>query len=132
MRSFFEDGKARIRAAGLKPTIGFNSLNTLLQTGITTEINQFHHYPGGQRTLQPNAFDPQFPAIVGEFATAPTDVWPELEETGQSVLNRLRLASDLGYPLAMPWCFLAKDDHTAWSAEVEQEIECFTQGRNCP
>ncbi|MGE5815950.1 MAG: hypothetical protein ACM36C_15780, partial [Acidobacteriota bacterium] len=72
------------------------------------------------------------PVILGEFATAVSDTWPELPEWDQSVLNRLRLASDHGYSLAMPWSFLARDRHTLWSSDVERDIECFTQRRNRP
>jgi hypothetical protein len=77
-------------------------------------------------------FDPQYPGIVGEFASAPSDRWPELQENDQSVLNRLRLADAQGYPLAIPWSFLATDDHTSWTSDTERNVECFTQGSNCP
>ncbi len=132
MQALIEEGKARIRAAGLKPTIGFASIDTLKKTGITAEINQFHHYPGGRRTLERSGFDPSYPGIVGEFATSPNDIWPELRETGQRVLNRLRRADAQGYPLAIPWSFRGQDEHTSWTADVERDYECFTQGRNCP
>lgn len=132
MRAFLEDGKTRIRAAGLKPTIGFAMIDTLRKTGITAEINQFHHYPSGRKKLERHVFDPRYPGIVGEFASSPDDVWPELEKQGQSVLNRLRQANAQGYPLAIPWSFLAQDRHTAWTADVERDLECFTLGRNCP
>jgi len=132
MRDFLEDGKARIRSSGLKPTIGFATIDTLRLTGITTEINQFHHYPGGNKTLERSVFNPQYPGIVGEFATATSDFWPDLEGNGQSVLSRLRLTQAQGYPLALPWSFLAVDDHTSWTPATEHDIECFTQGSNCP
>lgn len=132
MHAFLEEGKARIRAAGLRPTIGFASIDTLRKTGVTAEINQFHHYPGGRKTLERHPFNPQYPGIVGEFASSTADIWPELKKKGQRVLNRLRQAEAQGYPLAIPWSFLAVDRHTSWSAEVEHDLECFTQGRNCP
>jgi hypothetical protein len=132
MQAFIEEGKARVRAAGMKPTIGFASINTLLTTEITAEINQFHHYPGGRSKLGANGFDPQYPGIVGEFATAPGDIWPELKRKGQTALNRLRHVEAQGYPLAIPWSFLANDRHTSWTQETERDVECFTQGRNCP
>jgi hypothetical protein len=130
MRAFLDEGTARIRAAGLKSTIGFATIDTLRKTGITTEINQFHHYPGGKKKLERSVFDPQYPGIVGEFASAPSDRWPELQENDQSVLNRLRLADAQGYPLAIPWSFLATDDHTSWTSDTERNVECFTQGSN--
>jgi hypothetical protein len=127
MRAFIEDGKARIRAAGFKPTIGFASIGTLRESGITAEINQFHHYPGGARALDRHVFDPGFPGIIGEFATAEGDVWPDLTTSAQRVLDRLRLARSRGYPLAIPWSFLARDRHTVWSAGVERDIDTFTR-----
>ncbi|MGH9372475.1 MAG: hypothetical protein ACRD15_13165 [Vicinamibacterales bacterium] len=126
MRAFLEDGKERIRRAGFKPTVGFARARTLRTSGITTDINQFHHYPGGIRTLDRHAFDPAFPGIIGEFATAATDIWPDLIATGQSMLNRLRLAESRGYPLAIPWAFLSQDRHTAWSLAVERDVRLFT------
>jgi hypothetical protein len=126
MRAFIEEGTERIRAAGFKPTIGFASIGTLGQSGITAEINQFHHYPGGARALDRSDFDPSLPGIIGEFATAGTDVWPDLTGSNQSVLHRLRLARSHGYPLAILWSFLARDRHTIWSAGVEREIDTFT------
>jgi hypothetical protein len=126
MRAFIEEGTDRIRAAGFKPTIGFASIRTLLRSGITAELNQFHHYPGGARALDRHDFDPILPGIIGEFATAGTDVWPDLRGDDQSVLHRLRLARSHGYPLAILWSFLAHDRHTIWSAAVERDIDTFT------
>jgi hypothetical protein len=125
MRAFLEEGKQRIRAAGFKATIGFALFETLSKSRITADVNQFHHYPGGTRRLPRHAFDPQFPGIVGEFATAATDIWPDLLIQGQRVLERLSLCSKQGYPLAMPWSFLTNDRHTAWTAEVEQDLRTF-------
>ena len=126
MRDFFEEGKQRIRAAGFKPTIGFGSVRTLRQSGVTAEINQFHYYPDGATPLEPHVFDPRFPGIIGEFATATGDIWPGLPMTVQAVGDRLQLAEDLGYPLALPWSFLADDRHTDWSAAVERDVRLFT------
>jgi hypothetical protein len=126
MRAFIEEGTERIRAAGFKPTIGFAMIGTLWQSGITAELNQFHHYPGGARALDRHDFDAGLPGIIGEFATAGTDVWPELTAGDQSVLHRLRLARSHGYPLAILWSFLAHDRHTIWSPAVERDIETFT------
>ena len=127
MRAFLEDGKHRIRAAGFKPTIGFASARTLQRSGVTAEINQFHYYPDGRERLAQHTFDPRFPGIIGEFATASTDVWPDLTSGVQGVAHRLRLAAERGYPLALPWSFLAEDRHTAWSASVEEDVRAFTQ-----
>jgi hypothetical protein len=125
MREFLEDGKHRIRAADFKPTIGFASVETLQRSGVTAEINQFHYYPDGRARLEQHAFDPRFPGIIGEFATDTGDVWPDLTSDLQGVGHRLKLASELGYPLAIPWSFLAEDRHTAWSASVEDAVRTF-------
>jgi len=127
MREFLEDGKERIRAAGFRPTIGFGSIDTLRRSGVTAEINQFHYYPAGRARLERHTFDPRFPGIIGEFATATDDVWPDLTGGLQGVSHRLRLAADLGYPLVMPWSFLAEDRHTAWSPSVEGDLRSFTR-----
>jgi hypothetical protein len=128
MRAFLEDGKQRIRAAGFRPTIGFASMRTLRRSGITAEINQFHHYPDGVRRLDRHTFDPRFPGIIGEFATTAADVWPDLDAHNQRVLHRLKQAEAQGYPLAIPWSFLAHDRHTAWSDGVERDVLLFTRG----
>ena len=132
MKAFLEDGKHRIRRAGFKPTIGFSLVATLERSRITAEINQFHHYPAGSRRLAPHTFSPEFPAIVGEFATAESDIWPELGTAGQSVLARLRRIEALGYPLALPWSFRTHDTHTVWSPAVEQQIRAFTSAQGPP
>jgi len=115
MRAFLDEGHARIRAAGLQSTVGFASVDTLRASGVVTEINQFHHYPGGSRPLDPHRFQGGFPTILGEFASAPNDIWPELSPTAQTVFDRLTLAADRGYPLAMPWSFRGGDRYTLWS-----------------
>ena len=125
MRAFIEEGARRIRAAGFKPTIGFASVDTLRKAGIDLEINQIHHYPGGARMLDCGAFDAGCPSVLGEFATATDDVWPELTFDRQRVLHRLRLARSQGCPLAMPWSFLGRDRHTLWSEGVERDIKAF-------
>lgn len=132
MRLFLEEGCERVRRAGFSPTVGFALHRTMRASGIVTEINQFHHYPGGRCELGRSPLLDVYPTILGEFATAGSDIWPELPEWDQGVLSRLRTAAAYGYTLAMPWSFLASDRHTAWSADVERDIECFTQQRNRP
>ena len=127
MRAFLEEGKGYVRRAGFKPTIGFALFDTLRSTSITAEINQFHHYADGTRRLPQHTFDPRFPGIIGEFATASGDVWPDLAAGRQSVLHRLRLSAERGYPLALAWSFLAHDRHTSWSSDVEREVKLFTE-----
>jgi hypothetical protein len=125
MTAFLEEGKDRIRRAGFKATIGFASSMGMRRSRITADLNQFHHYPRGGSRLERHAFDPRYPGIIGEFATAPGDEWPELSGAGQTVLNRLRVAAARGYPLALPWSFLASDRHTNWSGSVEDDLRAF-------
>jgi hypothetical protein len=132
MRAFLEDSMSAIRQAGFNSTIGFGMIETIGQTGLYADINQFHHYSGGSRSLERDPFDPRHPGVIGEFATSTAeDTWPELRERGQRILERLKLAQSQGYALALAWSFRAEDRHTAWTTQAENDIECFTQGRNC-
>ena len=132
MRAFLQDSMSAIRQAGFKSTIGFAMIETIGQTGLYADINQFHHYTDGSRFLEPNPFDPRHPAIIGEFATSTAeDTWPELRLRGQRILERLKFARSQGYALALAWSFQAADRHTAWTPQAETDIACFTQGRNC-
>jgi hypothetical protein len=132
MRAFLEDSMSAIRQAGFKATIGFSAIETIRQARLYADINQFHHYTDGSRSLQRNPFDPGHPGIIGEFATSTAeDTWPELRQRSQRVLERLRLAKSQGYVLALAWSFQATDRHTSWTLQAENDIECFTQGQNC-
>jgi hypothetical protein len=132
MRAFLEDSMSAIREAGFKSTVGFGLIETIRQSGLCADINQFHHYSDGSRSLERNPFDPRHPGIIGEFATSTVqDTWPELRQRSQRILERLKFAQCQGYALALPWSFQAEDRHTAWTPEAESDIECFTQGRNC-
>ena len=132
MRAFLEDSMSAVRQAGFRATIGFNTIETIHRTQLYADINQCHHYTDGSRYLQQNPFDPRWPGIIGEFATsAAEDTWPELSQRSQRVLARLKVTESQGYVLALPWSFRAADRHTSWSPQVENDIECFTQGQNC-
>jgi hypothetical protein len=132
MRAFLQDSMSAIRQAGFRATIGFSRIETIDRTQLYADINQFHHYTDGSRSLPRNPFDPRWPGIIGEFATsAAEDTWPELSQGSQRVLDRLKFADSQGYVLALPWSFRAADRHTSWTQPVEDDIECFTHGRNC-
>lgn len=132
MRAFLEDSVSAIRQAGFKATIGFSVMDTIRQARLYADINQFHHYTGGSRSLERSPFDPRHPGIIGEFATSTAeDTWPELRQRSQRILERLSLAESQGYVLALAWSFQATDRHTSWTLQAENDIECFTQGRNC-
>lgn len=140
MKAFIEDGKSMIRSFDFKPTIGFNMIQTIRKTSINADINQFHFYsdpdPKRQSKLEKHPFSPQFPGIIGEFATSATqDYWPDLKSQPQSVLNRLKFIAGQNYGLALPWSFNPnneRDSRSHWDPQVDQEIECFVFGRNCP
>jgi hypothetical protein len=132
MRAFLEDSMSAICQAGFKSTIGFSRIETIRQTRLYADVNQFHHYTNGNRSLERNPFHPRDPAIIGEFATSTAeDTWPELRQRSQRILERLRLAKSQGYALALAWSFQAADRHTSWTVQAENDIDCFTQGRNC-
>ena len=132
MRAFLEDSMAAIREAGFSSTVGFGLIETIRQTQLYGDIIQFHHYTDGSRFLDRNPFDSRQPAIVGEFATSTgEDTWPELRQRSQRILERLKLTESQGYDLALAWSFQAEDRHTSWTPEVENDIQCFTRGRNC-
>lgn len=132
MERFLEEGCGRVRRAGFRSTVGFALGETMLGSRVKTEIAQFHHYPAGARELGRAPRSNQDETILGEFATTTSDAWPDLPDWDQTVLNRLRLAADRGFDLAMPWSYLATDRHTSWSSAVERDIEYFTQQRNRP
>src|SRR5262245_10397655 len=127
MRAFLEDGARRIRAAGFASTVGYASINSLLRAGVQASSDHVHYYPEGRTRLPSHPFDAHVPRIIGEFATSTDDRWPDLPRASQGVVHRLELISQRGYPLAMPWSFLAVDRHTAWSDAVEEDIRAFTQ-----
>lgn len=127
MNAFLRDAIERVQSAGFRATVGFGLVETLLTSDVHADLNQFHHYPGGTRILPPQLFEPNTAAILGEFSTVPNDIWPELDLRHQRVLNRLRTARDRGYPVAIPWSYLAKDRHSAWSEAVQQDVLTFTQ-----
>jgi hypothetical protein len=132
MLRFLEDSMSAVRRAGFKSTVGFGMIETIRQAALYADINQFHHYTDGSRSLERNPFDPGDSAIIGEFATSTAeDSWPELCRRSQRVLERLRLAESQGYALALPWSFQAVDRHTAWTPETENDIRRFTQEENC-
>ena len=132
MRAFLEESTSAIRQAGFKATVGFGMIETIRQARLFADLNQFHHYTDGSLSLERNSFDPRYPGIIGEFATsAAEDTWPELRQRSQRVLERLRLAESQGYPLALAWSFRAQDRHSSWTVQAENDIQCFTQNRNC-
>ena len=139
MRAFLQDGKTMIRRFDFKSTVGFWSIETIRRTHIDADINQFHFYsdshPKKQRRLEEHSFSPEFPGIIGEFASAAAkDHWPDLKSQPQTVLNRLNCIASKNYPLALVWSFhpgSGGDAFSQWGPHVDRDIECFVFGRNC-
>lgn len=131
MTTFLTEGIRQVRKFGFKATVGFAKIDTIRRTGIFADINQFHHYSHPHRPIRlpRQSFDRRWPSIIGEFATSSDkDIWPELQMVGQRVLNRLRYAESMGYPLVLLWSYRQQDRSTSWTPD---DIECFTQGHNC-
>lgn len=126
MRQFLQAALERVKSAGFKGTIGFNRIETIHSTKLYADYNQFHHYPGDSRDrkLEPNKFNKPESWIIGEFASSLSgDYWWELSPA-QTVLDRLKHAEKMGYPLALPWSVRAKDDHTSWG-DAEEGIKKY-------
>lgn len=129
MAAFIREGTERIRAAGLPTTVGFATGETPRRFPVEIDVDQFHHYPGGRQALPGPAPRDRRPVVLGEFATAANDVWPELARDGQGVFDRLKHAEAQGYSLALPWAFRSRDRRTAWSPEVERDLRAFATRR---
>ena len=127
MRAFLREASERIGAAGFEPTVGYASDRGRRQAGIPTGIEQVHHYPAGMRALPGRGRGSRARAVLGEFATTAEDVWPDLPRADQTPIGRLRRAMSLGYELAMPWSFRARDRHSSWTPAVEDDLRRFTQ-----
>ena len=123
MHRFLKAAIDIVHSEGFAASIGFARIDTIACTKLYANYNQFHHYPNNIRKLEPHKFDKRWPGIIGEFASNVTnDLWPELDD--QSVLSRLKRAETLGYPLALPWSFMGKDDKTSWG-DAEKGIGHF-------
>jgi hypothetical protein len=114
MRAFLSSGASRINAAGFKSTVGFATHSTLKEwdsPGLGVTLHQFHFY-AEPAELPVHDFDPHWPAIVGEFATARHRPWKALGAS-QDVLSRLRHIEAQGYPVAFPWSANREEEHSA-------------------
>jgi len=114
MCTFLRAGAKVVNDAGFKSTVGFalhSSLSSWDSPGLDLTLHQFHYY-AEPAELPPNMFDPRWPAIVGEFATAPHRPWPELNGA-QDVLSRLRHVESKGYEVAFLWSSNREEEHSA-------------------
>ena len=76
---------------------------------ITTDENE--------KQREKLAADHFFSSLLGQ------NKWPDLGEK-QSVYDRLKKLEQMGYPLALPWAVMSKDDHTSWG-DGEKGIKQF-------
>lgn len=114
MRDFLREGAEHINDAGFKSTVGFAMHSTLQEwncSELCLLLHQFHYY-AEPPSMPTHTFDPRWPLIVGEFATAPHRPWHELGPA-QDVLSRLRHIESKGYPAAFLWSANREEEHAA-------------------
>ncbi len=134
MRLFLREGAMRINAAGFRSTVGFAKYETVAlwdAVDLGLSLHQFHYY-GEPDVVPRQTYSPDWPLIVGEFATAVHRPWPELGAS-QDVLSRLRLLSAKGYPEVFLWSRnraeeTASEPAVDWSERTRQLIAEFTRG----
>ena len=123
-----------INTAGFSSTVGFAAYPTLARwdsVDLGLSLHQFHYY-GEPTEIPRQSFDPQWPLIVGEFATAVHRPWPELGPR-QDVLSRLRLLSAKDFPVAFLWSRnraeeAASEPAVDWSPRTRELVAEFTRG----
>lgn len=141
MLAFLREGVRMINRAGFASSVGFASYNTIgawNSIALDVQRHQFHYYPRGEN-LPRHTFDPRWPIVVGEFASAPHRPWPEIaalerSAPGDILHNRLRHIDSKGYPLALIWS--AQDPPPPpdpgepqvvdWSAAARAQVGRFT------
>ena len=134
MREFIRAGAAMVNTAGFSSTVGFADYATLgrwdsIELGLS--LHQFHYY-GEPAMIPRQSYDPQWPLIVGEFATAAHRPWPELGPS-QDVLSRLRLLAAKDFPVAFLWSRnraeeAASEPAVDWSTRTRDLVATFTRG----
>ena len=134
MQAFIREGAALIDAAGFRSTVGFAKYETVARWGsidLGLSLHQFHYY-ADLEVIPPHNFDPQWPLIVGEIATATHRPWKELGPN-QDVLSRLRLLAEKDYPVAFLWSRnreeeSAREPAVDWSERTRELVAQFTRG----
>jgi hypothetical protein len=133
MQAFISEGAELVNTAGFLSTVGFAKYDTLARWGsqdLGLTLHQFHYY-GDLDQIPPHNYDPRWPLIVGEFATAAHRPWKELGPQ-QDVLSRLRLLSQKQYPAAFLWSRnraeeTAVEPAVDWSQRTRELVAEFTQ-----
>lgn len=109
MLAFLREGVTMINRADYRSSIGFAQRATVddwNSIDLQVRLHQFHYY--GSDPLPHHTFHPDYPLIVGEFASALHRTWPDIatqeaRDSGHIVLNRLRYLERQGYPVAFIW-----------------------------
>lgn len=120
MRAFITRAATLINEARFLSTVGFayyDSLRRWDSPGMGLTLHQFHYY-GEPAQIPPHVFDPRWPLIIGEFATAPHRPWPELGAR-QDVEARLQHVAQKGYPAAFLWSANREEEHCAQPVAVD-------------
>lgn len=137
MLDFLRKGIGRINGKRLpngqqafRSTVGFAHHDTLFDwdsAGLGITLHQFHFYAQKDGTLPPNVFSDEYSCFVGEFATAVQKDWTDLKKRklDQSVINRLNLLEERGYPAAFLWSAQAADVATRWTPTEVQDTLAF-------
>lgn len=137
MLDFIREGIGRINSRKLsngqqafRSTVGFAHYDTLFdwdsaKLGIT--LHQFHFYAQKDGKLPPHIFSNDYPCFIGEFATAVQKDWADLKNRrlDQSVINRLNLIEEKGYPAAFLWSAQAVDVATKWTPNEIQDTVAY-------
>ena len=132
MEEFIREGIGRINAAGFLSTVGFAHYDALAKWGsaaLGVTLHQFHYY-AEPSVLPAFEFDPRWPVIVGEIASAVHRPWPELA-SDQDLFSRLTHISKLKYPAAFIWASNHLNDTETptavdWGDNTRQAITRFT------
>ncbi len=130
MLAFLREGVGLINGAGFVSSVGFNRHATLRawdSPGLGVTLHQFHYYASTPE-LPRHTFDPRWPCIVGEFASAPHRPWPELGDA-QDVFSRLCLIAEHGYPAAFLWSARTMPDPppnaVAWNDATRGDVQRY-------
>lgn len=124
MRAFITRAASLINEAGFRSTVGFAHHASLRQwdsPGMGLTLHQFHYYAEPDR-VPAHDFDPRWPVIVGEIATAAHRPWPELGPQ-QDIASRLQHLAQKGYPATFLWSANREEEHSANPPAVDYSPE---------
>lgn len=137
MRAFIADGLSRINnrlgidgRPAFRSTIGFahwDAIEDWDSAGLGATLHQFHYYAPDRRHIPTHSFSPEYPCIIGEFATTFHRGWPDLKsrDEAHTIMNRLRCLEEKGYPAAFLWAARAQDEATNWGVADRDETISF-------